>query len=378
MKGRLKAVLDARHISPHFPGIGRYVGNLARALPPLLEDGEEFTLLISRKGQPSGDRHPPGPTLTATIEVPADPFSLAQQWQVPARLSGMDVYHSPYYLMPYRPGVPTVLTMYDLIPRLLPELASGRTRVFFHLAVRLALRASSHVIAISESTRRDLLRLYRLKPDNVTAIPLAAEESFRPVEREECETLRRRLGLPEFFGVYVGINKRHKNLVRLIEAWQQTGDARSLIIAGPWDPRYPEARRAVVELGLEDRVRFLGPVDSGDLPALYSLADFCVQPSLAEGFGLTVLEAMACGTPVACSDRSGLVEVAGSAALTFDPGQTEDIARALRVFLQDGEQRREYARHGRARAAEFSWRAAAAATLEIYRRFAYNSERSSP
>ena len=163
--------------------------------------------------------------------------------------------------MPYLPGVPALLTVYDLIPVRYPAYSSARARFFIRWMTRLALRAVRHVIAISEFTRRDFMAEFGLRPEQITAIPLAADPVFRPQPPEAIAAVRARYDLPERFVLYLGSNKPHKNLTRLVEAWQmadgewqiadgelQIADSR-LVIAGAWDERYPEARERARDIG---------------------------------------------------------------------------------------------------------------------------------
>ena len=163
--------------------------------------------------------------------------------------------------------------------------------------------------------------------------------------------------------------RQHKNLTTLIQAYARLpASAPPLAIAGAWDARYPEAKTTAQTLGLGSRVRFLGPVDEADLPALYTAATAFVFPSFYEGFGLPVLEAMACGTPVACSNVSSLPEVAGDAALLFAPGDARALAGALERLIEDHALRAELRQLGLAQAARFTWAHTAAATLGVYRK----------
>ncbi|MBC7260905.1 MAG: glycosyltransferase, partial [Chloroflexi bacterium] len=238
--------LDARTATEHFPGIGRYVINLAREMSSSLRRGERLLLLC----HPSSSSRASFGEITGEsiqlLSVPYSCFSLQQQWSIPRvlRQIGVDVYHSTYYLMPYRPGVPTLLTVYDLIPLLFPEHVSPQARLFFRWATALALRAATHILAISETTRRDLLSIFRIPVHKVTAVPLAADPSFYPRPMSEIEAVRSQYHLPDHYVLYVGINKPHKNLVRLIEAWARLQpQPLPLVIAGVWDPRYPEPRQ---------------------------------------------------------------------------------------------------------------------------------------
>jgi alpha-1,3-rhamnosyl/mannosyltransferase len=389
-------VLDARTATPHFPGIGRYVSNLARALVPLLASDERLTLLydpaypLAWHSERDERRHPERSEESGAVQavpVAASPFALGQQWTVPGLLRRLraDLYHSAYILMSYRPGVPTVLTVYDLIPLILPGHSTLRARLLVRLATVLALRASQRVLAISEATRRDYLTHFRLSPERIVTIPLAADPIFRPQPAETIAVVRARYGLPDRYVLYLGSNKPHKNLVRLVEAW---GNAEcrmrnaecQLVIAGAWDERFPEPRRRVEELGLGERVRFLGPVAEVDLPALYSAAELFVFPSLYEGFGLPVLEAMACGTPVLCSNRSSLPEVAGdpsagsgqAAAILADPLDVGGLAEAIgRVLAEPAALQAEMRAKGLVQAQRFTWQQVAAQTLAVYRALCY-------
>jgi alpha-1,3-rhamnosyl/mannosyltransferase len=368
-------VLDARTATPHFPGIGRYVTNLARAMAPLLAADERLTILHD-----PAHRLPLADSAAVQIRgmpVRASPFSLAQQLELPRLLRhlGADLYHSAYFLMPYAPGpqgAPTLLTVYDLIPLLLPQQSTLRARVLARWATRLALRAARCVIAISEATRRDYLAHFHLLPERIQAIPLAADPAFRPQPPAAVAAVRARYRLPEHYVLYLGSNKPHKNLERQVEAWallqpRSSGQPLSLVVAGAWDDRYPEARRRAAALSLERQVLWLGPVPETDLPSLYSGALLFVFPSLYEGFGLPVLEAMACGTPVVCSNSSSLPEVAGDAALLVNPADTQELAEAMRAALDDESLRQHMSERGLRRDRDFSWLQTAQRTLETYR-----------
>lgn len=366
-------ILDARTATPHFPGIGRYVANLARALVPQLAAEERLALLY--------DPAHPLPRLpdgaVAQIPVTASPFSPGQQWKVPRLLHDLraDLYHSPYIAMPYLPGVPALLTLYDLIPLRYPEHSTARARLLVRWMTRLALHATRHTIAISDFTRQDFVRELHLPAERITAIPLAADSAFQPQPPEAAAAVRARYNLPERFALYLGSNKPHKNLPRLVEAWQmansrwQMADCR-LVIAGTWDARYPEARQRSEKLGLGKEVIFLGPVPEAELPALYAAATVFVFPSLYEGFGLPVLEAMACGAPVICSNTSSLPEVAGEAAVTVDPLNVAELAAALARVLDDADLRHHLREGGLAQARRFNWQDTARRTLDLYRQIA--------
>jgi alpha-1,3-rhamnosyl/mannosyltransferase len=367
-------ILDARTATDHFPGIGRYVSNLSRALVPLLEPSEELLLLVA-EGVQSRWPLPGRKQGVRRIRVTASPFSLQQQWQLPALLKEhrASVYHSPYYLMPYCVPAPTVLTIHDLIPELFPEYVSVQARLLFRLTTRLALQAAGHLITVSDTTKGDLLSRYAVPEEQVTTIHSAPDSTLQPASQREVDDLRARLALPERYVLYLGINKPHKNLARLLEAWhivcQQLSEEApgTLVIAGAWDSRYEQIRDLSEQDAGVAPVRFLGPVDEADLAALYSGATLFVFPSLYEGFGLPVLEAMACGTAVVCARRSSLPEIAGDAAFFFNPEDVQEMADALWRVLNDARLRGSLQQRARQRAAAFSWEATARKTLNCYR-----------
>ncbi len=380
-------VLDARAATDHFPGIGRYISNLARSMAPLLSQGE-LLILLRDSGRASryqlnaldGER-------VRVIETPVSPFSIRQQWLIRGWLQRLhaDVYHSPYFLMPFAPGVPTILTVYDFIPTLHPEYVSRRVRLISRWATALALRAADHVIAISQQTQEDLQEtakglgssfggVLQGRAKRVTVVPLAPDAGFQLQSSAAVEDVRQRYGLPISYALYLGRHKAHKNVLRLVEAWRILmdhfkGDRNLpvLVMAGEQDPGTRPARRRAEELELGEHARFLGLVPDEDLPGLYAGSRFFVFPSLQEGFGLPVLEAMACGTPACCSAIASLREVAGEAALYFDPAQAGSIAGAVGALHSDPALRDDLRVRGLRQVSKFSWAQTAHQTLQIYR-----------
>lgn len=356
-------VLDARTATDHFPGIGRYAVNLARALRSIAPDLDLQLLCDSTAKSLRWV-----PTNLPVTYLPISPFSLQQQWRVrqPLRQLKATLYHSPYYLMPYRPGVPTVLTAYDVIPLVYPRYYTTAQRLVFRLAHALALKTARITLAISEATKVDLVRRLGAQPDRIRVTPLAADPRFAPQSTAAIQTARGKYGLPDRYLLYVGSNKPHKNLMRLVSAFASrqipTSDLQ-LIIAGSWDNRYPEARQLAAQ---HDHIRFLGPIDDADLPALYGGALAFVFVSEYEGFGLPPLEAMACGAPVIAGNTSSLPEVIGDAGLLVDPHDVRAITAALTRLIDDERLRAELKLRGLERAAQFSWERTARLTLAAY------------
>ena len=324
--------VDGRYVSDHYPGIGRYVFNLMQALPSVAPR-QHFRLLIDQRDEQTRfalhtlEAH--GVELVATD---ANPRSLGGQLRLRGicrRLSS-DLFHATHLFSAGRLSCPSVVTIYDLIPLDGPgALQSFRQRALYRVLLRRALATATHVITLSTAAARELTRRCGLPPDRITVTPPAVDISFRPATPEQVASLRERRGLPEHYVLYVGTNRPHKNLPGLVAAWERLGQRRNghqLVIAGPTDRRYLEVcGRAQVN---GSQVVVLDRIAEADLPTLYSGARLLVQPSLVEGFGLPVIEAMACGVPVACSRGPALDEASGGAALAFDPTNVDEMASA--------------------------------------------------
>jgi glycosyltransferase involved in cell wall biosynthesis len=294
------------------------------------------------------------------VDVPT--FSLREQFQLPT--SNVRILHTPYYVKPYAMRVPSVVTIFDLIPLRLPQGSlSWRVRLFFRLAVGLAARTAARVIAPSAATRTDLVTLLNVPREKIDVVPLAADAQFVPQSPAEVERVRAKYRLADEYVLSVGINKPHKNIAALIDAWQSLNETKqTLVIAGAWDARF---EHPVVE-NRKQRIQFIHDVADRDLPALYSGAAVFVMPSLYEGFGLPPLEAMACGTPVICSNAASLPEVVSDAAILVDPHDVGAIAGAVERVVSDSALRDRLRAQGIAQAAKFSWERAACETYRVY------------
>lgn len=366
--------IDGRYIQDHFPGIGRYTYHLARNLAAVAPE-DTFLLFVDPTAE--NTRFDLAPFVEAPnvrlIPTTVGPFTFRQQTALPAlaRQQRLDLYHNPYYVVPYAMPCPMVATLHDMIPMLYPESVPGAVLpTVFLISVRLTVLRSQRIVVVSHSTRRDLLRVVPSADGKVVTVHNAVDEGFAPQPEGRVAEVRRRYGIDAPYLFYLGANKPHKNLVRLVQAWATLPDdvraGAELVIAGHEDERYPEVYDAVTRLGLLS-VRLLGAIPDGDLAPLYSGATGFIFPSLYEGFGLPVLEAMACGAPVACSGTSSLPEIVGNAAITFDPHNEADMAVAMRMLLVDADLRHDLSEAGRQRAAQFTWRRAAEETMAVYR-----------
>lgn len=354
---------------PH-SGIARYTRQLVAALTEL-PGGEEWVLFTD--SPPSAAPGSPRVSVRCLGTRRRLVWSL---WALPRALARepLDCYHSlTGFELPRTRRFPLVSTIHDLIPLTFPGLTPWRHRLAFRLLIGGALARADRIIAVSEATRREILRHFQVPADKTVVIPEAAAEGFRPLEAPALRrAVRERYGLPEAYLLFVGLLEPKKNLGALLEALallRRTGDVPAgleLVVAGGigWDTAGLPGQ--VRRLGLERVVRFLGPIPESDLPGLYSLALAFVFPSLWEGFGLPVLEAMASGAPVVASARGALPEVVGEAGLLVEPAP-RPLAEALGRLIADPGLRERLRTRGLERARTFSWRSTAEATLAVYR-----------
>ena len=276
----------------------------------------------------------------------------------------------PAHVVPLIHPAGTVVTVHDVGYRFFPRQHTLLSRLYLDASTRYSCRAAQRVVADSEATARDLAREYGIPPGKITVVYPGLDPTFGRAGAPAQDAVRRRYLLPRPFVLYVGTIQPRKNLVRLVEAWARLPSSWAsvdLVLAGQSGWLAAEVYRRVRQLGLEGRVRFPGYVAQEDLPALFSAAECFVMPSLYEGFGLPVLEAMACGTPVVCSHASSLPEVAGDGALTVAPDDADALAAAMRRVLVDGSLRDALRARGLAWAKRFTWEETARRTAEVYR-----------
>ena len=291
------------------------------------------------------------------------------------RDEGVDVSHVPYFAPPLSGGEKTVVTIHDLIPLIVPAYrGSALVRLYTRLVSAGARRAAA-IVTDSQASRDDILRLLRADPAKVHVVPLAADERFKPVQdAHRVQRVREKYGLPDEYVLYLGGFDQRKNLSTLLAAYAAV-DAdlvrqTPLVIAGRLPSRdsdfFPDPRLMVRRWDLEGVVTFVGWVAEEDKPVLYSEASLFVFPSIYEGFGLPVLEAMCCGAPVIASEAASLPEISGGAALLFAPHDVQGLAQALTELLQDSPRREQLGAKGLERAQLFSWEKTVAQTVEVY------------
>ena len=363
--------IDARLLGDLRSGIGRYTSYLVEELGAL-PGPEEYTLFLDRPLRNALGN----PRLIPSV-IENRHRLLWSFHSLPLRLRRLrlDCYHSTTgYELPFVKRSAYVITVHDLIPLRFPALTPWRYRTAFGLLLRRAVRVADRIIAVSESTRRDLIELLHTPAERITVVPEAADGRFHPPEDQEgLAHVRLRYALPRRFLLFVGLLEPKKNIRGLLQAvacLRQAGrwpaDLR-LVVVGDQGWSMGGLPQQVGALGLEGIVRFLGYVPDSDLPLLYGAAEAFIFPSLYEGFGLPLLEAMACGTPVVASTRGSLPEVAGDAAVLVEPDPPEALAEGIYRVITDSALREEYRHRGLQRARAFSWRRTAEATLAVYR-----------
>jgi glycosyltransferase involved in cell wall biosynthesis len=282
-----------------------------------------------------------------------------------------DLLHALGFVSPFGWRGPTVVTVYDLSFLRFPEVFNRANRLYLGTFTPPSLRRADRVITISESARQDVIELCGVPPERVTPILLAADERFKPAAPAEVRAFRARHNLPERFVLYLGTLEPRKNVETLVRAYallrEQGSDDHVLVLAGPRGWQYEPIFDLVKSLGLSDSVMLPGFVPAEEQALWYSSATVFAFPSRYEGFGLPLLEAMACGAPVVSSSASSLPEVVGDAGLLVDPMDVAGLSAALRELLEDEDRRQALAAAGRARASEFSWRRMASETVQVYR-----------
>lgn len=369
----MRICLDISPAVHHRAGLGRYAQELLVAL--LAVDPEnEYLAFYNRPCEAQVDP-PLDRLLHLTTNLPNKPWRmsvlLAQLTHLPQdRLfPAVDLVHATDHLLPRLSQVKSVFTLHDLIFRFHPETHKPLNRWFLTLMMPHFLQAADAVIAVSECTKRDAVRLYGIDEAKIRVIYEGVNPRFRLATPEAISGVRQKHGLPEHFILSVGTIEPRKNLNTLLEAYRalrHRGAQFKLVIVGKRGWLYRGFFRRLRELSLEDEIILPGFVPDEDLPALYSAADLFVFPSLYEGFGLPPLEAMACGTPVVTSDVSSLPEIVGDAAITIDPHNAQELAEAILHVLEDPALRVGLHHKGVARAKMFSWEDTAKRTLQIY------------
>jgi len=355
----MRILFDARVLGAQMHGIARYGSHLLDGL--LSQDLENEYLILTG---PEGRKESFPQTETARwISTPIPLYSLREQWQLSILLRSekFDLYHSPTYTLPLAFVRKGLLTIHDLIHLVFPKDYSLLHRIYYRMVLRPAVARCLHVFTVSDHSKKDIQFYLKGNPDKITVTPNGIDSFWSP--RPESPLLSPDYGLGSGYLLFVGNSKPHKNIRRVVAAFQklvreQAYPGKLVVVGLTLQPFPPE---------LADRIINFPHCSDEELQALYSRAQLLLAPSLYEGFGLPVLEAMACGCPVLVGNRSSLPEIVGRAGIQVDPFQVEAIVQGIKKVLDDPGLSRELTHQGLQRAQEYSWEKTTRIVLNTYK-----------
>lgn len=374
----LKIGIDYTAALKQSGGIGRYTRGLITALAQL-DRHNHYTLMFSPDAPQADLQH-----FQAYPNFSQARYPLAERWMtigwhrfflpVPVEwFSGpVDLFHSPNFILPPARRAKMLLTVHDLSFIRHPQGAVDKLRRWLERVVPRSLARADHVLADSKSTKQDLISIYNLPADTITVVGAGVEERFQPItDPALLARVQKRYRLPDKFILGLGTLEPRKNFTGLIQAFSQSPvrETHHLVIAGGKGWLYEDIFATAAASPVSDRIHFTGFVADEDLPALYSLAAVFAYPSHYEGFGIPVIEAMACGTPVICADNSCLPEVAGRSALQVKATDLPALAETMERLCVDKSLREVVIKEGFLQARQFNWPAAAQRLLAVYQRF---------
>jgi glycosyltransferase involved in cell wall biosynthesis len=379
----MRIAIDAHSVGARLGGNETYAVNLIEALAQL-DQQNQYTLYVTK--QEALDRFADRwPNFVAHRTLPHTPLV-----RIPLTLSRelrrhpVDVLHVQYTAPPFAP-CPIVATIHDLAFEHLPETFNRRSWMQLRLTVRSTARRAAQIITISEYSRQDIIKTYGVTPELVSVTPVAAAANLKRVTGEiELQKIRETYGIERDYILSLCSIQPRKNLVRLIEAYSllhqshPEGKLPQLVLAGKRGWLDNEIMRAAHSGDVGADIRFTGYIADEDLSSLYSGATCFAYPSYFEGFGLPIIEAMKCGTPVIAGNRTSIPEVVGDAALLFDPFDVNSLVATLKRILNDSDLRAELSAKGLQRASEFSWQTTARLTLAAYEKAAAKHRGSVP
>ncbi len=365
-----------------FTGSGQYLRHLLTALHTCASD-VRLSLVVPEHIRTLDDLPPDVDVLHARTRFSGH---LRKVWfeqrnfpRAVARLNA-DLAHVPYWGPPLSSPAPVICSVLDVIPLAVPQYRTGLMNRLYTSLVVAGVRGAAHIVTISEASKQDIVQYTGIPADNISVTHLAVDKVFHPdLDRERDADVRAKYGLDDVdeFVLYLGSYTVHKNVEVLVAAYsymaQSMGEDAPLVLAGytpdAWgSPRFPDLPSYIAELGLTDYVRWIGPVDEADKPALYRLATVFVFPSRYEGFGFGPLEAMASGTPVVACEVSSIPEVVGNAAFLVGPRDSRAMGGAILSLFTQPDHAANMRNRGLARVRDFSWRKTAEGTLNVYHR----------
>lgn len=353
-------------------GTETYIRNLVKAISAL-DDNNEYFIFINKESRGVFEKIAPG------MKVVLCPFRATRRpvrilWEqliLPLQIKrrGLDVLLSAGMTAPFLCPARSVLSLHDLQHENFPENFSRLQLFFLKTMIRISAKRAKRILTLSEKVRGDIMKFYNIPGDRISVVHLAADNrAFYRRNAGDREEIRKKYSLPARFILYLASSLPHKNYKRLLLAFRavlKDSPGLGLVLIGARDYGAPEIKERIAELGLGANVMMLDWLPFEDIPLIYSASALLVFPSLHEGFGLPIIEAMACGVPVVCSNREPMREVAGGAAMLVDPMSENAIAEGIKKVLNDAELRRDLVQRGLKRATAFSWQKTAMKTLSL-------------
>jgi glycosyltransferase involved in cell wall biosynthesis len=362
--------IDARKLRDF--GIGSYIRNLLEAISRQPESERYRFRVYARRSD--REAMPDLPQNFQIVEEESPGYSLAELTRFAFRLyrDRLDLFHATHYILPPLRSR-AVVTIHDIIHLLYPQFLPNRLAlVYARVMIRRALSRADRIITVSYNSKRDLVDYFGITPGRVEVIYNGVSRRFRPdIPAEERERVAKKYGLRIPYLLFLGGERPHKNAQNVIRAFAKARRSRPdlphvLALAGPMPRNTARIDALIAALDLGSSIARPGLIEEDDLPGLFAGADVLLYPTLYEGFGMPVVEAMACGTPVLTSSTSALQEIAGGYSFLVDPLDVEAIARGIVALTTDPKIRSDYVELGRKRALDFSWHKAAERTLEVY------------
>lgn len=371
---KVKVGIDARCLLyPFYTGVEKYVYNLVWELVNLDSENIDYTLYVDEPVKKDiFEALNPGKHIRY-VEILRKRGWLKLFLPVYTMLHKVNLIHFPASIAPPFLNCPKIITVHDCAKIAVPDCYQQHEIDHFYEQLPFTANKSDLILADSESTRIDLISHLNVPPDKVIAVHLGVEEKYGTVEKDEARTyLKEKYYIGGQFVLTAGIHHRRKNTLKLIESYAlvkaRSGTDWPLILVGGAGPLEQELKKKASELKIQDSLIFTGYVPEEDLVYFYTAAEIFVFPSLYEGFGLPVLEAMACGTPVIASDNSSLPEVVGDTGILVDPTDPNEICTSIITLMEDPTLRTMLSNKGQKRARQFTWEKTALETLEAYKR----------
>ncbi|MFH1905188.1 MAG: glycosyltransferase family 1 protein [bacterium] len=362
----MRIAIDARMIL--HSGIGTYTKNLLTNILDI--DKSNTYILLGKKEALSKYTQRPNVSIK---EFSSPIYGVSEQVVEPLKLWNVEFLHCPHYNIPVIYEGEMIVTVHDLIHLIFPQFLKSRAAYFYakSLFKLMAIRAKK-IIAVSESTKADIVNYLGVKEDKVIVIYNGVSEIFKKdASQEECEKLRHKLNLHAKYILNVSNMKAHKNIETLIEAYsklREKGIEQKLLLVGGEKERVEELQIYSEQFNVAEDVICIQNIDFEDLPPLYQICDVFVFPSLYEGFGLPLVEAMASRVPVVTSNVSSMPEVVGNAGITVEPNDVDSLAKAIEKIISDSKLRENMIKMGIKQIEKFNWQDTARKTLDVYKR----------